>query len=410
MDAIDGSIHPSMDGSHREAVEDGEDRALIDGDSASMRLMEGAVMPLRERLKATADKRHAAITASRQETVRKYNSDATVAAWTVDLIRHQSRGLHSILVPMGLITLMACSWTIYVVLKNDTDASYCPGNDEAGNSTAPYYGALGQKAYPLVMSAMAFMVVFRLNRAATCHWEARQQCGWMMIHCRDLAMTSTAALSDQPRTRDLLCEIAVAFPVAFMLHLWGSPADRERPFALMTEGVLHDEATAEEILKAAHRPLALIGHAQATLSECFRGEGRAQNAGGRAASIEATLYHELLKTAKGLGVPLGACERIQGTPLPFVYVIHMRAFLLVVLGGIPFMYACEFRWGTIPLTIVIALAYLGIEAASEECEKSFSATPSKNYHDVERFAALISDEVADMLERQHRRETKLKRP
>ena len=30
----------------------------------------------------------------------------------------------------------------------------------------------------------------------------------------------------------------------------------------------------------------------------------------------------------GLGVPLDGCERIQGTPLPFVYVAHLRSFLL----------------------------------------------------------------------------------
>ena len=74
-----------------------------------------------------------------------------------------------------------------------------------------------------------------------------------------------------------------------------------------------------------------------------------------------------------MGVPLGGCERIQGTPLPFVYVAHLRSFLLFYLLGIPFIYVCSWQWATIPLSMVIAFALLGIEAASVEC-----ARPSTN--------------------------------
>ena len=110
----------------------------------------------------------------------------------------------------------------------------------------------------------------------------------------------------------------------------------------------------------------------------------------------------MLRSVRGLGVPLGGCERIQGTPLPFVYVAHLRSFLLVVLCGVPIVYGCEWRWATIPLALLIALALLGIEAASVECERPFDEKPSKNHHDLERFAELISTEVLDMLKRSTR--------
>ena len=49
--------------------------------------------------------------------------------------------------------------------------------------------------------------------------------------------------------------------------------------------------------------------------------------------------------------------------------------------------------------MLVALALLGIEAASVECERPFSSNPSKNHHDLERFAVLLSTEVSHMLRR-----------
>ena len=199
----------------------------------------------------------------------------------------------------------------------------------------------------------------------------------MMIHCRNLAMSSIATLHDQPVFRDRLCEIAVAFPVAFMLHLWGEPTTRAATFARMLDGVLDEEDMAR-IQSATHRPLALITLAQTVLNDCFRSTGVTAQSTSRERPIEAVVYLELLKTIKGLGVPLGGCERVQGSPLPFVYVAHLRCFLLIVLCGTPIVHACDWQWATIPLSLVIAFSLLGLEAASVECERPFKATPTKN--------------------------------
>ena len=82
-----------------------------------------------------------------------------------------------------------------------------------------------------------------------------------------------------------------------------------------------------------------------------------------------------------------------------MYVAHLRSMLLLVLCTIPIVYGCDWRWATIPLTLLIAFALLGLEAASVECERPFSPAPTKNHHDLERFAELISREVLDMLDR-----------
>ena len=59
------------------------------------------------------------------------------------------------------------------------------------------------------------------------------------------------AFSDQPVTRDRLCEVAVAFPIVFMLHLWGEPDRRTDTCVRMLDGVL-DDATMQMVKRTGH--------------------------------------------------------------------------------------------------------------------------------------------------------------
>lgn len=338
-----------------------------------------AKQSLADRLAATADARHASIRATRNSrNVRVYKTNE----WFTLIIALRNRGLTYLWQPMLLVTLCAVGFTPVATLYLSEEA--CTSLDDA------------RSALPFVLTALSFQLVFRLNRAAVRHYEARQLCGWMMIHTRDVALAANATLSrDHPQARDRLCEIAVAFPVAFMLHLWGDHPSREAAFARMVDGVFEDPSTLALVKAARHRPLCLIERAQRVLFEALGPDSAATNNG----PLEQCILTRLLDSVQGLGVPLGGCERIQGTPLPFVYVAHLRSFLIVVLCAVPFAYGCEWKWATIPLSLLVAFALLGIEAASIECERPFSPSPTKNHHDLERFAVLLSTEVMHMLQR-----------
>jgi putative membrane protein len=67
----------------------------------------------------------------------------------------------------------------------------------------------------------------------------------------------------------------------------------------------------------------------------------------------------------------GGMERIKGTPLPIVYVSHLRTVLLLTLILFPYVFGPLWKWTTIPLVAVAAFVWLGIEAASSEVECPF---------------------------------------
>ncbi|KAI8828954.1 Bestrophin, RFP-TM, chloride channel-domain-containing protein, partial [Chytriomyces cf. hyalinus JEL632] len=64
-------------------------------------------------------------------------------------------------------------------------------------------------------------------------------------------------------------------------------------------------------------------------------------------------------------------ERIQTTPLPIAYRIHLRQISICYLCGIPFSIVTSCRWLTIPITAICSLLFLGILAIADEIEQPF---------------------------------------
>ena len=88
-------------------------------------------------------------------------------------------------------------------------------------------------------------------------------------------------------------------------------------------------------------------------------------------------------------------ERINGTPLPFVYVAHLRSVLVLYLFIAPLPAVAKGGWTVVPLLIAISWALLGIEAAALECERPFRRRP--NHLPLGRFCLVTAENVAQTL-------------
>ena len=121
----------------------------------------------------------------------------------------------------------------------------------------------------------------------------------------------------------------------------------------MLEGIL-DEATLGLLLDASHWPNTLTLIAQQRLDAALS----AARATDRA--VLAVMFgEEILDSIRAVAVALGGCERIMGTPLPFVYVSHLRTFLVLVLCfGVPLVFACSWGWAAIGLASVVCGGFM----------------------------------------------------
>jgi len=88
------------------------------------------------------------------------------------------------------------------------------------------------------------------------------------------------------------------------------------------------------------------------------------------------LMQDLVRTS-------GSMHRIMHTPMPLAYITHLRSFLFIWLGCLPFIFMPTLHYITIAACIVIAYALLGMEALILEIEtpfgRDFNDLPSDNY-------------------------------
>jgi putative membrane protein len=68
----------------------------------------------------------------------------------------------------------------------------------------------------------------------------------------------------------------------------------------------------------------------------------------------------------------GAMERIKSTPLPLVYVTHLRTWLLIFLLAMPYLWQPSLGYITVPVVVLTGFALLGLEGAAQEMEAPFS--------------------------------------
>ena len=147
-----------------------------------------APLTLADRLAQTADARHSAISATRNKhNVRAYNSSSDWLAMSFSL---RNRGLFTLRQPMLLVAICACGFTSVA----EKYADVCE---------TPFFLAETYEAFSLMITALAFMLVFRLNRSATRHYGAGELCGGMMIHARDPNPNPNPSPSPSPNTPTL---------------------------------------------------------------------------------------------------------------------------------------------------------------------------------------------------------------
>jgi len=269
----------------------------------------------------------------------------------------------------------------------------------------------------LLRMVMSFLLVFRLGRSAIRFWEARQKAGFMIEVCRTLASTAAACMvvggdldrvehrlkwpetpaaaaaaappdawmSTTSSPASALCRWVVVFPIAAKNYLRGDPGD-----PLELDGLLSKHEV-EALFAAPNQCLYVIDTIRCI---AMIWASSAVDSGGKPELVAQT-FTTLQRQLDQLTGSFGGMERINNTPLPFVYVTHLRTSLLLYLTLIPITYAPVWLWGTPIVSFLVAWCLLGIEAAAVECERPVRGCA--NHMPLEAFCAVVADNVSQTL-------------
>lgn len=207
--------------------------------------------------------------------------------------------------------------------------------------------------FSLLGVILSIFLVFRTNTAYDRWWEGRKQWGALVNHTRNLAIyVNTMFPKGDKEVRHYFAKHISNFCLALVEHLReGTNLDKliylkeEERAEYETRGHIPNHISMQifDRISSAHR--------EGTLSE------------GDYINIKA--QHQALLDI------LGACERIKKTPIPFSYAVYLKIFITAYAVLLPFALVSTFHFATIPLSMFIFFALLGVELLGEEIEDPF---------------------------------------
>jgi putative membrane protein len=233
------------------------------------------------------------------------------------------------------------------------------------------YLGIAVAPYEVAGAALGLLLVLRTNAGYDRWWEARKLWGGIVNETRNLVIAASAYGPHDSEWRSRVARWTAAFPHACRHSLRG---EREIPkiAALLGKG------QAAEVAAATHMP----GFVALRIAEALR-DGCDRLAMDRFAFLQADQARFQLVDH------VGGCERILKTPLPRVYDINIRRFLLLFLVMLPFALLDRVEALEPLITVVVAFPLLSLDEIGAELQNPF---------DRRNVGHLPLDEICDALE------------
>jgi len=243
----------------------------------------------------------------------------------------------------------------------------------------------------ILSSALSFLLVFRLNRSAERFWMARKAWGIVIASSRSIAGGIIVHGRHNPKQRDEVIRWTAAVNIAIMHYTRG--------IRTLNRGTLLGILNEDEIRKLERLPHPPIHAAERirrhlTAALHFDEHTPLSIAQGRSQRLT-TLENQL----NILMLEMGALERIHATPLPLVYVTHLRTFLLCFLLAVPYIWERNLGYATIPIVIMTAYALLGLEGTAMEVEAPFKKD-RPNHLNMDAFCLLILKNIVQEIQQE----------
>jgi putative membrane protein len=232
--------------------------------------------------------------------------------------------------------------------------------------------ALDQLGHTVLGVTMSLLIVHRTTSSNVRYWEGRTAWGSVVNASRNLARIAAAHAAPADEVGRLLAAFAVALRERLRKR---DPTEALRPWL---SGRLHEEVAASS------NPPARLARALSQWVLARKAQG----------AVDPIMADELERQIVTLTDAQGACERIQRTPLPFIYASLIKQLLVLYLGSLPFVLVAKMGYAAPLVVAVVSLGMLGIEDAGVEIENPFGLTP--NALPLETICATIARDCAEL--------------
>jgi ion channel-forming bestrophin family protein len=209
---------------------------------------------------------------------------------------------------------------------------------------------------------LGLLLVFRTNTAYERFWEGRKAWGSLVNNVRNLARSILILIgesSDRDRQEKILAlRLLPGFAIAMKQHLRHQPPNYELQ-ALLPAWQF------EKLKETPNPPLKIAFWLHSYLQQQTQKQ-----------ALDPLQMVSMGGLLGQMVDALGACERIQKTPIPLAYAIHLRQLLMVYCLLLPFQMVSALGWLTPLLVSLISFTLLGIEEIGIQIEDPFGNDPN----------------------------------
>lgn len=215
-----------------------------------------------------------------------------------------------------------------------------------------FFPAIDGSGFTSFGIALSLFLGFRNNAAYDRWWEARKLWGGLLADVRSVAREAEIFVRDEERRLAIL-RLALAFLHLHRSNLRGLDDD---PVA---------RSLSPDLTAAPHPPCAALDRLSGEIAFAHA-EGMIDGFGARA----------LAERVFSMAAQQAGCERIAGTPLPYVYslLIYRTTYLYCLL--LPLSLVDAAGWLTPVFVGVVGYVFLGLAEVSEELAHPFGTTPN----------------------------------
>jgi len=247
---------------------------------------------------------------------------------------------------------LATSWTLQRIMRGVLLLGVIAAVITGFLSYANVEPRLHSGIFSLLGIVLSIVLVFRTNSAYDRWWEGRKLWGALVNNTRNLALYLNVSVPDDDKpSRQFFARHISNFCIALRDHLRSGTKLDELDLT---------EREKTELQGKSHQP----NHISMWIYNRMR---MIYKAGmfSDADFINIKGQHESLLDI------LGACERIKKTPIPFSYSVYIKVFISIYCLLLPFGLYLDFGWYTVPLTMFISFAMIGLELMAQEIEEPF---------------------------------------